>query len=247
MARRLLAAVLKIQPAAERTAREQVRAAIQALRAAEAELQAKTQAIQRLRQVIQDADTAERTADAAERAAKAGAEAWAHAGANDADTEHRSLIDQAVESRRLAGVARIRATGAQQALPSAEAAEEYAKSACSNAAHGIRLAIGALLGALVEPAFARLEQARSAYLESFNHIRGALDTADLPGWGEASRRNLVDGLASIGEKLSALGMPRYTTRGEHSDLPNFNPDQWRDFAKRLATDPDAVPTDVDEG
>ena len=237
-----LATILSGRPTAERKARDELRAAIEGKRAAEAELQAKTQAVHRLRQVIQDADAAEQAADTAERAAAAGATAWAHAGANDADTEHQSLIAQAVESRRQANVARIRAKGALEALPTAEEAAQRARGACEQAAYKIRAAVGAVLGALVEPAFARLEQARRAYLENFNHIRGVLKTEDLQGW--ARTKNLVERMDSLREKLSEVGMPSYVTSGTHNDAPGFDPDRWVNLAKCLATDPDADVDDV---
>jgi hypothetical protein len=242
-----LAGLLSVRSAAERKARDELRAAIAGAHAAEVELQTKAQAVQRLRQVIQDADTAVQAADAAEQAATAGATAWAQAGAVDEDTEHRALIAQALEARTEANVARIRATGAQQALPAAEESEERAKRVCEQAAEKVCSADGAVLVALVQPTFERLWHARDLFLEAFNEIRGALATEDLPGWHGPFRRNLASGLSSLADKLNELAMPTYTTRGGHrTDAPGFFPDRWAKLAKRLATDPDAIAADVDE-
>jgi hypothetical protein len=233
----LLANILNVSSSAERKARDELRAAIEGRRAAEIELQTKTEAVQKLHQIIQDADVAERAADQAEAAATSAAAAWAEAGANGDASD--SVIDQAFERRRQASVARIRAKGAQQALSKVEQAKADAQLACSHSNDRIKAAVGAVLIALIEPDFARLEQARRAYLEIFNRIRAVEATEDRRGWGEASRRNLVTGISSIGEKLSGLGIPSYAARGDHTDAPDYDPNQWAQLAKRLATDPDA--------
>lgn len=240
-----LTAVLSGRPTAERKARDELHAAIEGKRAAEAELQAKTQAIQRLRQVVQAADAAEWAAGQAEAAATAGATAWAEAGAADGDIGHQSLIDQAIASRRQASVARIRAAGALKALPAAEAAVEGARRDCDQAAEKIRAAVGGVLAALVQPAFAKAAQARRHYLEAINQIRGALDTEDLPGWHGPYRRNLTSGLSSLRDKINEFSVPAYAAQGRHTDAPGYDPDQWAELARRLAVDPGAGPADAD--
>ena len=239
-----LAAVLGGRPTSEQKARDQLRTAQEGDRAVEGERLAKSQAIERLLSVIAAVDSAEQMAAQAEAAAAAGATAWAEAGARDEDSEHQALIAQAVESRRQASVAGIRAGGAQRALPAAEEAEQQAKRDCEQAGANIRKAIGGVLVALVEPAFARLERARVEYLTAWNEIRGALEAEDPPGY---RFDRPAAGLSQLREKLCELGLPNYVTWGEHTDAPGFAPDRWVNLAKRLATDSDAVAADVENG
>jgi hypothetical protein len=241
-----LAAAVLGRPTAEQAARDELHAAIEGKRAAQVDLQAKTEAVHHLLAVIESADTAERLAAQAEVAATAGARAWADAGADEADTTPQTLSAQAVTLRQQAVFARTRAKGTLLALPAAEQEVERAQLALDQAALKIRTQVGVVLGVLLGPSFQRCEQARRAYLESFNTILGALATEDV-GFVGACNRNLVGDLRRLRDSLHALRLPGYTSRADCAETPGFTPAPWAALAKRLATDPDAALEDVDEG
>jgi hypothetical protein len=239
MFRRALAALIStpaVAPTPVEAARQQLREALASRRPAEEALQEAIGATARVRDVIRAAGPAEAEANAAATDAAMATREWAVTGArSDAPAGDQEALDRAADAQRRAHQARIKAIGAKAALPDVEQTEEDRRIALRQAGDQIQSAVGEVLLAIAEPQFAELERAREAYLEALVSLKSLHLISR--SWGPAHPYHEFSSPA--GPAIAELLRENEIHIPSEKELSR-GAEEWADFAKRLATDPDAA-------
>jgi hypothetical protein len=220
--------------------RERLRFALAAVKRAEQVFEDAKAATARVRALVDAAEPAQEEAKEAAKAAAAATKQWALAGATG-EISDEALMDRAADTNHAAYTARLRAAGAEAALPGLEQAEEDARVGLYQARDRIKEATTAVLVALVAPQFDQMEDAKARYLaarESLEPLRVLLRP-----WGGG------DG------EFAGFSSPTLVQRWRAAEI-HLVPDEefirkphnmdfraaryWANFAKQLMSDPDAA-------
>lgn len=243
MFRRALAALIAspvTPPTAVSSARQQLREALALRRPAEEALQEAIEATTRVRKVIAGVRPAASEAENAARAAVDTTRQWALTGArSDLPSGDQSALDRAADAQRKAHQAKLRAEGAADALPDVIEAEDQARRNFNSADDAIKGARAQVLMTEARPLIEELEQMQSRYSQLLCEVAGLSLLLDPRYVGGHPWRAHVSskGGRELKEQLSALAIPLPSERD--SELRR-SVNLWEDFAKRLATDPDAT-------
>jgi hypothetical protein len=198
------------------------------------ELEAAVSATERTHALANSVNAAESEVREAEAAARAATRSWAAAGAaiDVLACDPQLLARVGSAHRRLADAKRI-APGASDALPQLKRAELEARAEVSAATENIRSAVTAVLVAMVQPNFEKLEHARAAYLEALAPLQAISQLFD-PRWGRAHRWAGFRHPPDFPRQLAELTIHELSP----AELDSRT-DEWAAFGRRLATDSDA--------
>lgn len=194
------------------------------------ELQEKCAVVTRLEGIIAEETLAASRAREADEAAIGAARDAALSGQAGADA---TALRRATRARAAAQEARLRAEGARAGLPEARQHEWTARGAAKNAELAIREAITRLVALHAEPWLQELEVIEARREELLTQVR-PLQVVLERRWGEAHAfRSVLVAHEGFTSRLAPLSdadraaSERATSR-------------WLDFAKRLASNPDAT-------
>jgi hypothetical protein len=229
-------ALARLQADPVTAAREKLRETQLAQRQRQEALEAAVNVTERTAALANSVAVAEAEVTAAESAARAATRNWAVGGASatTAACEPEALARVERAHRALADSKHM-AEGAQAAVPELERAELEARAALSGATADVGTAVTAVLVAMVEPNFAKLERARAAYLAALAPLQAVGQLFDIR-WGVAHRwagfRRSEDFLHRLADLTISSGELSPAELDQRSD-------EWAKFGRELANDPDA--------
>ena len=187
-----------------------------------------TEHLERVQRVLDDAAAADTALEAAEAAAASAAQEWA---TNNAVGEPDSkAFDAAQQARTVAHRMRLKAQGAEAALPALDRAATEAQSAVQVAEEKIRGAAVAVLVAQAETHFETLEELVPRVAEVVLALRGlrAATSSKLSGFNTGQS-------AAIAARLSALGFSAPTAHNT-DDAVEQAAKEWLRRAQQLVRD-----------